>query len=141
MEKRIKNKYWFWAIVIFGMIGIYLPIVVRLFQKSDNILIHLETVFNLTTYSISILVTSIYTIIIKSSDGSNDFMSKLFDHIGYIVGSLIFVLLINYLVSLEHIFLNYWLPIILSIVGCAVAWKMWFVANEEESFGTGALGN
>lgn len=140
MKKTIKNKYWFWAIVMFGMIGIYLPIIVRLFQKSDNILIHLETVFNLTTYSISILVTSIYTIIIKSSDGSDDFMSKLFDHIGYIVGSIIFVLLINYLVSLEHIFLNYWMPVILSVIGCIVAWRMWFIANKDETFGTGALG-
>ena len=121
MEQKIKIKYWFWAIVVFGMIGIYLPIVVRLFQKSENILIHLETVFNTTTYAVSILITSIYTIILNSSDGSIDFKSKLFDHIGYIVGSIIFVLLINYLVSLVGRLLNYWLPIILSSSGCVIS--------------------
>jgi hypothetical protein len=141
MEKKIKIKYWFWAIVMFGMIGIYLPIIVRSFQKSENILIHLETVFNLTTYSVSILVTSIYTIIINSSDGTNDFMNKLMDYIGYIVVAFFYVLLLNFLVSLENLYLNYWLPIVLSVLSCVIAWKMWFIANEDESFGTGALGN
>jgi hypothetical protein len=141
MEKKIKIKYWFWAIVMFGMIGIYLPIIVRSFQKSENILIHLETVFNLTTYSVSILVTSIYTIIINSSDGTNDFMNKLMDYIGYIIVAFFYVLLLNFLVSLENLYLNYWLPIVLSVLSCVIAWKMWFIANEDESFGTGALGN
>jgi hypothetical protein len=141
MEKKIKIKYWFWAIVMFGMIGIYLPIIVRSFQKSENILIHLETVFNLTTYSVSILVTSIYTIIINSSDGTNDFMNKLMDYIGYIVVAFFYVLLLNFLVSLENLYLNYWLPIVLSVLSCVIAWKMWFIANEVETFGTGALGN
>jgi hypothetical protein len=141
MEKKIKIKYWFWAIVFFGMIGIYMPIIVRAFQKSDNILILQETVFNLTTYAVSILITSIYTIILNSSDGTIDFKNKLFDHIGYIVGSIVFVVTINYLVAVENYFLNYWAPIVLSLLGCSASWIMWFKANSEENFGTGALGS
>ncbi|MCW4470218.1 hypothetical protein OGH69_14670 [Flavobacterium sp. MFBS3-15] len=141
MGRTIKNKYFFWAIVFFGMLGIYMPIIVRIFQKSNNILLFEETVFNVVTYSISILVTSIYTIIINSSDGSESFKSKLFDHIGYIVGSIVFVLAINYLVTLESKLYSYWFPIFLSVLGCIVSWRMWFVANKDEDFGTGALGN
>ncbi|MGJ1198217.1 hypothetical protein ACR777_04950 [Sphingobacterium spiritivorum] len=141
MKKTIKNKYFFWAIVFFGMLGIYMPIIVRVFQKSSNILMLQETVFNVVTYSISILITSIYTIIINSSDGSENFKSKLFDHIGYIIGSIVFVLVINYIVTLESEIWNYWLPIILSLLGCIISWKMWFVANKDESFGTGSLGD
>tara|TARA_R110000868_G_scaffold161699_1_gene392469 strand:+ start:13048 stop:13473 length:426 start_codon:yes stop_codon:yes gene_type:complete len=141
MGKKIRNKYFFWAIVFFGMLGIYMPIIVRVFQKSNNILILEETVFNVITYSISIVVTSIYTILINSSDGSESFKSKLFDHIGYIIGSIVFVLIINYIITLESKFLCYWLPIILSFAGCLVSWRMWFVANKDENFGTGALGN
>jgi uncharacterized protein YacL len=141
MEKKIRIKYWLWAIVFFGMIGIYMPIIVRLFQKSNNILILTETVFNLTTYSVSILITSIYTIILNSSDGSIDFKNKLFDNIGYIVGSIIFVLAINYLVGVENKYLNYWATIIVSILGCVTSCVMWFKANKDENFGTGALGN
>jgi uncharacterized protein YacL len=141
MNKKIKIKYFFWAIVFFGMLGIYMPIIVRIFQKSDNILILEETVFNIVTYSISILITSIYTILIDSSDGSANFKSKLFDHIGYIIGSIIFVLVINYIITLESKLYSFWLPIILSSIGCIISWRMWFVANKDENFGTGALGN
>jgi uncharacterized protein YacL len=141
MKRTIKYKFFFWAIIFFGMLGIYMPIVIRLFQKSNNILILEETVFNVVTYSISILITSIYTILIKSTDSSDGFKSKLFDHIGYIIGSIIFVLVINYIITLETKLYNYWLPIILSIIGCIVSWRMWFLAYKEEDFGTGALGN
>lgn len=141
MKNKIKIKYWSWAIVFFGMIGIYMPIIIRLFQKSDDILILKETVFNITTYSVSILVTSIYTIILKSSDGSDNFKNKLFDYIGFIVGAIVFVLLINFLIEVENKLYNYWLTILLSIIGCAISWFMWFKANNEEDFGTGALGN
>lgn len=140
MKKKIKFKYWVWSIVIFGTIGIYMPIIVRLFQRSEDILIHKESVFNLTTYSVSILITSIYTIVLDTSDGSMDFINKLFDYIGYIVGSIVFVLAINYFIDAENTFLNFWLPIIFSIVGCFVSWWMWFRANKKENFGTGALG-
>jgi uncharacterized protein YacL len=141
MEEKIKRKFWFWAIVFFGTIGIYMPIIVRLFQKSDDILIHNETVFNLTTYSISILITSIYTLIVTTSEGSSDFMSKLFDHIGYIIGSIILVLFINYFIGVEYFFGYFWMPIILSVFACVVSWWMWFKANEIGNFGTGALGD
>ena len=77
MKRTIKYKFFFWAIIFFGMLGIYMPIVIRLFQKSNNILILEETVFNVVTYSISILITSIYTILIKSTDSSDGFKSKL----------------------------------------------------------------
>ena len=140
MRRKIKIKYWFWAIVVFGMIGIYMPIIVRVFQRSENILILKETVFNVTTYAISILVTAIYSLILKSSDGSESFKSKLMDYIGYIVGSIIYVLFINYIIDHENEQLRYWLSISLSIIGCAVSWRMWFVATTEDHFGTGALG-
>ena len=55
---------------------------------------------NITFPSLSILVTSIYTIIINSSDGTNDFMNKLMDYIGYIVVAFFYVLLLNFLVRL-----------------------------------------
>ncbi|WP_294248551.1 hypothetical protein [uncultured Chryseobacterium sp.] len=141
MNNTIKNKYFFWAIIFFGMLGIYMPIIVRIFQKSNNILILEETVFNIVTYSISILITSIYTIIIHSSDGSESFKSKLFDHIGFIIGSIVFVLVINYIITLESKFCSYWLPIFLSCIGCLISWRMWFIANKDENFGTGSLGN
>lgn len=138
MKRKIKQKYFFWAILVFGMLGVYSPTLVRIIGKEENILILNESAISLSTYAVSILATSVYLAIQKASDGSDIYVSKLFDYIGYLVGSIIYIIAINYILSLEG-----WYPycsIFLSIVGTLFSFRFWFEANEDESFGIGALG-
>lgn len=141
MKINTKSKFFFWAIIVFGTLGVYVPIAIRVLQLESNIFIYDEIIMNLTTYSVSVLTSSIYIIILKSADSSDEYKNKIFDNIGYIIGSIVFVIIINFLITISTNRLAYWGAILFTLIGCSVAWRIWYKANSEDDFGTGSLGH
>lgn len=139
MKKKIRYKYFFWAIIFFGTSGVTLPIVMRFISQSDNVLILDEITMNLSTYSVALLAGSVYYGLIKRADSSLSFINSLFDYIGVIIAAILYLVLLNYLMSLQETF--FYSISFLTIAGCICSWYFWFRENEIEDFGTSALGN
>lgn len=137
MKRRIRNKFFMWTVMIFGTLGISMPIVARYLAKSSEIFIIDEMVLNLSTYSVAILTTSIYKQMMKEAEASDSFVNKLMDSFGYLFLTGIYLIFINDVLSrgLSN------LGLLLASFLTAVAYYFWFAANPATNYGTGALGD
>lgn len=139
MEKKLKNKYFFWAIVVFGTLGISMPIVIKLLAKENDLFSLEEIVLNLSTYAVALSAGEVYKDLLKHASSDLKFKNKLFDYIGIILGAVIYLIALNYLLSFDSNIVYITAPI--SLIGCILSWVLWYKTNDEKNFGTGALGH
>lgn len=139
MEKKIKNKYFIWAIVIFGTLGVTVPIIIRILVKEEDVFQLNEIVLNLSTYAVALSAGEVYKGLLRDSSSDLNFKSKLFDYIGIIVGAILYLIVLNFILSLSSFYVYFSAPI--ALAGCISSWYLWHKTNHESGFGTGALGH
>ena len=127
MSISVQAKYFWIAIVCVGSIGIWLPFLLALPLKQS---VGVDTIaINLTTFYISIYFS-----------GCIDFMLKQFDNIEHSnkkskILNIIFLILVCFALIISTIWLSVLkyitIPIILSMVGCFIALRLWWITNLD----------
>lgn len=118
------DKYFVFAILIFGSVGIWLPFIIGQEFKLNNLPI------NLTTYFVSILFAGGFDLILQYIDNDKDSKtkSKVLDIVVILCLSSV---LIYYIIKLG-LEGNLLLSIPLAFVGTLISFKIWFNSNKDK---------
>jgi len=125
----IRTKYFFLAIVVIGSIGIWLPVIVELLDKSKNFNLS-NMVHNMITYFITILVSGSITYFFrKLKEAKIKGIASIFlDLVALIIFSLGLVI--------AGILLNVNdcndLALIIGVLGILLSYRIWWIANPED---------
>ncbi|MEQ3676073.1 MAG: hypothetical protein ABNH19_12880 [Dokdonia sp.] len=124
----IRTRYFWIAVIFVGSAGVWLPVVLS--AALGKTIVITEIPMNLTTFYISIYFAGCVDGIFKTIDvieNKYDVKSKLFNLVILILFSLILVVSTVWLTVKDE----FWIPLILSLVGAFIGLKLWWENNSE----------
>lgn len=127
MNISVQTKYFWIAIVCVGSIGVWLPFLLAI---PLNQTVDINTIaINLTTFYVSIYFSGCIDFMLKQIDNIEhpNKKSNLLNIIFLIILFIGLIISTIWLSVLKHVTL----PIILSVIGCIIALRLWWITNLD----------
>ena len=123
----VQTKYFIFAIIVVGTIGIWLPFIIAVPLDKDVPISAIP--ISLTTFYISIYFAGCVEYVLKIIDDfeTNNAKSKVLNIIGLILLSLVLTLTTIWLYVENEILIS----TILALIGVAIALRLWWINNSN----------